>query len=313
LLIVLIIGLLFAKIVLTSDILFTFIIHLKSVDMPSSRFLVKAVSLLLLSAFMAHIGHTQEIGLQLYSLRDQFAKDVPGTMDKVRKMGFSQIELAGTYGLSFPEFIKILAENEISVTSYGADYERIKNFPQKLADEARAYGARYIVCSWIPHEGDVFTAADVEKAAYVFNNAGRIIANSGMMLVYHTHGYEFKPYRGGTLFDYMTETFDSRLVQFEMDVFWVKQAGQDPLALLKKYSNRFVLMHLKDRKKGTRNSDDGKADVESNVVLGSGDVGIAEIVREAKRLGIQYVFIEDESSRALEQIPKSLRFIRSVR
>jgi sugar phosphate isomerase/epimerase len=72
-------------------------------------------------------------------------------------------------------------------------------------------------------------------------------------------------------------------------------------------------MHLKDRKKGTRNSDDGKADVESNVVLGSGDVGIAEIVREAKRLGIQYVFIEDESSRALEQIPKSLRFIRSVR
>jgi sugar phosphate isomerase/epimerase len=234
-------------------------------------------------------------------------------MDKVRKMGFSQVELAGTYGLSFPEFIKILAENEITVTSYGADYERIKNFPQKLADEARAYGAKYIVCSWIPHEGDVFTAADVEKAAYVFNNAGRIIANNGMMLVYHTHGYEFKPYRGGTLFDYMIETFDSRLVQFEMDVFWVKQAGQDPLALLKKHSNRFVLMHLKDRKKGTRNSDDGKADVESNVVLGSGDVGIAEIVREARRLGIQYVFIEDESSRALDQIPKSLRFIRSVR
>ncbi|MDH4298637.1 MAG: sugar phosphate isomerase/epimerase, partial [Cyclobacteriaceae bacterium] len=163
----------------------------------------------------------------------------------------------------------------------------------------------------IPHEGDYLTVEDVDSAADILNKAGMILAYNGLLLCYHPHGYEFRPYKGGTLFDYMMEKFDQRYVQFEMDVFWIKQAGQDPLALLKKYSNRFVLMHLKDRKHGTLNTDNGKADVETNVVLGTGDVGIAEIFQEAKRLGIQHIFIEDESSRSLEQIPKSLKFLRT--
>lgn len=282
--------------------------------MPSSCHLGKLKTLVFFFVFLAIQSVTaQEIGLELYSLRDQFEKDVAGTMDKVRRMGFKKVEITSTYGLSFPEFIKILAKNEITVTSYGGEFDKLKSFPQKLADEARAYGAKYIVCFWIPHDDNSFTAADVDKAAEVFNTAGQIIANSGMLLCYHPHGYEFMPYKDGTLFDYMVEKFDSRFIQFEMDVFWIKQCGQDPLALLKKYSSRFVLLHLKDRKVGSQNSDDGKADVETNVVLGTGDVGIADIVREAKELGIQYFFIEDESSRAEEQIPKSAKFIRSVR
>ena len=259
------------------------------------------------------MSNAQEIGLQLHSFRDLFAKDVPGTMAKVRKMGIKEVELYGTYGLEFPDFIKILAQNEISVVSYGAQFDKLKNFPQTLADEARSYGAKYVVIFSIPFEGDSFTAEDVDKAAAVFNAAGKIIARNGLMLCYHPHGYEFKPYKDGTLFDYMVQKFDSRFVQFEMDVFWVKQAGQDPLALLKKYPNRFVLMHVKDRKKGTKNTDNGKADVESNVVLGTGDVGIVEVVREARKLGIQHLFIEDESSKAEEQVLKSIRFLRTVR
>lgn len=263
--------------------------------------------------FFARTAVAQEIGLELYSLRNQFAKDVPGTMDKVRRMGIKEVEINGTFGLSFPEFIKVLAINEIQVISYGAEYERLKNFPKKVADEARSYGAGYVACFWIPHDGDNFTAEDVDSAAEVFNEAGKIIANSGQMLVYHPHGYEFRPYKDGTLMDYMMEKFDARFVQFEMDVFWVKQAGQDPLALLKKYSTRFVLLHLKDRKRGTRNSDNGEADVESNVTLGTGDVGIAEIFQEAQHLGMQHVFVEDESSRSEEQLPKSLKFLRTLR
>lgn len=262
--------------------------------------------------FVVTTSNAQEIGLQLHSFRDLFAKDVPGTMAKVRKMGIKEVELYGTYGLEFPEFIKILAQNEISVVSYGGEYEKLKNFPQTLADEARSYGAKYIVIFSIPFEGETFTAEDVDKAAAVFNATGKLIARNGLMLCYHPHGYEFKPYKDGTLFDYMVEKFDSRFVQFEMDVFWVKQAGQDPLALLKKYPNRFVLMHIKDRKKGTKNTDNGKADVESNVVAGTGDVGIAEVVREAKKLGIQHLFVEDESSRAEEQVLKSIRYLRTV-
>jgi len=271
------------------------------------------ILILLLIFFLGQSATAQEIGLQLYSLRDQFAKDVPGTMAKVRKMGIKEVELAGTYGLAFPEFIKILAQHELTVVSYGGEFEKLKDFPQNLADEARSYGAKYVVVFWIPHDGDNFTVEDVDKAAAVFNAAGKVMARNGLLLCYHPHGYEFKAYKDGTLFDYMMEKFDSRFVQFEMDVFWIKQPGQDPVALLKKYPNRFVLMHLKDRKRGTRNSDNGHADVESNVVLGSGDVGIAEVMKEAKRIGIQHFFIEDESSRSEEQIPKSIKYLRTVR
>ena len=97
-----------------------------------------------------------------------------------------------------------------------------------------------------------------------------------------------------------------------MDVFWVKHPGQDPVALLKKYPKRFVLMHLKDRKPGTEGNQNGEADVETNVVLGKGDVGIAEIMREAKKAGVKHYFIEDESSHSVEQIPQSLEYLKSL-
>jgi sugar phosphate isomerase/epimerase len=254
----------------------------------------------------------QEIGLQLYSLRNQFAKDVPGTMAKVKEMGIKEVELAGTYGLGFPDFIKLIAKNNLKVVSYGTDFERLQNFPQSVADEARAFGAQYVACFWIPHNGDTFTKEDVDKEAEVFNAAGKILTQSGLLFCYHPHGYEFQLYNDKPLFEYMMDKFDSRYVHLEMDVFWIKQPGQDPVALLKKYSNRVVLMHLKDRKIGTPNSQDGHADDETNVVLGAGDVGIADIMKEAKELGIKHFFIEDESSNSEAQIPLSLSYLKSL-
>ncbi len=254
----------------------------------------------------------QDYGLQLYSLRDQFVKDAPGTMAKVKEMGFRNVEMAGTYGLQFHEFIRLLAQNKLNVVSFAVDFERLKNEPQKVAEEARSYGAQFVVCAWIPHEDDKFDSSDVDRATEIFNEAGRIISGYGLLLCYHPHGYEFKPHGDSTLFDYMIKKLDQRYVYMEMDVFWMKQAGQDPLALLKRYPTRFVLMHLKDRKVGTPNSDNGKTDVEANVILGTGDVGIAEIVREAKKLGIKHYFLEDESSKAEDQLPKSLAYLKSL-
>ncbi|HYG18462.1 MAG TPA: sugar phosphate isomerase/epimerase [Ohtaekwangia sp.] len=263
--------------------------------------------------FISFAAEAQEIGLQLYSLRDQFAKDVPGTMQKVKEMGIREIEMFGTYGLPFHEFIKLIAKNELQVVSFGTSFERLAEFPQAVADEARAYGAKYVVCFWIPHDGDTFTIEDVKKASAVFNKAGKILSQNGLLLCYHPHGYEFQPYEGDTLFKTMMESFDKRYVYFEMDVFWIRQAGIDPVALLKKYASRWILLHLKDRKHGTPDSTNGEADVESNVVLGQGDVGIKEIMAEAKKLGIQHYFIEDESSQAPEQIPQSIAYLKSLK
>ena len=119
---------------------------------------------------------------------------------------------------------------------------------QPAIDEAKAFGAKYIVCFWIPHKGDEFTIDNVKKAVDVFNTAGKLAKANGLSFCYHTHGYEFRPYEQGTLFDYLVQHTDAKYVNYEMDVFWVKQPGQDPVALLKKYPTRFTLLHLKDRK-----------------------------------------------------------------
>ena len=136
---------------------------------------------------------------------------------------------------------------------------------------------------------------------------------NGLKFCYHPHGYEFRPYKNGTMFDYMVRNTDPRYVNYEMDVFWVKHPGQDPVALLKKYPNRFLMLHLKDRKPGTEGNQNGNAPDETNVVLGTGDVGIAAIMKEAKKIGIKYYFIEDESPNAVEQIPQSLDFLRKLK
>ncbi|HEX5169164.1 MAG TPA: TIM barrel protein, partial [Cyclobacteriaceae bacterium] len=168
---------------------------------------------------------------------------------------------------------------------------------------------------WIPHDGDNFTFADMKKGVEVFNAAGKIFAENGIGFWYHAHGYEFRPYEGGkgTMFEYMMDNTNPAYVNFQMDVFWMKNPGQDPVALLKKYPTRWKSLHLKDRKIGTPNNLNGRQDKETNVVLGTGDVGIEEVMKTAVKLGIKHFFIEDESSRALEQVPQHIAFLKSIK
>jgi sugar phosphate isomerase/epimerase len=98
-----------------------------------------------------------------------------------------------------------------------------------------------------------------------------------------------------------------------MDVFWVKHPGQDPAALLRKYPKRFPLLHLKDREHGTPGNQNGHADDETNVVLGKGDVGIAAVMRQAKKNRVKHYFIEDESTRSVQQIPLSIAYLKTLK
>ena len=255
----------------------------------------------------------QNIGIQLYSLRDQFPKDVPGTLALIKSWGITEVEGGGTYGLSQDEFNKLLAQNALKVVSVGADFNDLDKDIDKVIKNAKAFGAKMVMCAWVPHDGDNFTLADADKAIKVFNTAGEKLAKEGLTFCYHAHGYEFRPQGNGTLFDYMAEKMNPKFANFEMDVYWVKESGTDPLKLFNKYASRIKMMHLKDRKPGTPDSDSGHADVETNVVLGSGDVGIAELMKAARKAGVKHFFIEDESSRVVQQVPQSLAFLKSIK
>ena len=252
------------------------------------------------------------IGLQLYSFRNEFKKDVPGTLQKISEMGIRQIEGGGSYGLPLEEYKALLAKNKLTMVSIGADFKELETSPETVVKNAQAFGAKYVMCAWVPHNG-VFTQEDADKAIAVFNRAGKILKENGITFCYHAHGYEFGACGKGTLFDYMAGKMNPAYANFEMDVFWVKHPGQDPVALLKKYPGRFKMMHLKDRKPGTPSTQDGHAPDETNVVLGAGDVGIAGIMKVAGKYGVKYYFIEDESPIAMEQVPQSLVFLKGLK
>jgi sugar phosphate isomerase/epimerase len=255
----------------------------------------------------------QNIGLQLYSLRNEFKKDVPGTLAKIKEWKITLIEGGGSYGLPMEEYKNLLKQNNLTMASVGAGFEELEKDPQKVVDNAKAFGAKYVMCAWVPHKEGNFTMEEINRAINVFNSAGKVLADNGIKLCYHPHGYEFRPYENGTMFDYIVQKTDPRYVNFEMDVFWVKHPGQDPVALLKKYPNRFLMLHLKDREPGTKGNQEGRAPDETNVVLGKGDVGIETIMKQAKKIGIKYYFIEDESPKSVEQIPESLKFLSNIK
>ncbi|NND79883.1 MAG: sugar phosphate isomerase/epimerase [Maribacter sp.] len=258
-----------------------------------------------------HQMSAQEYGIQLYSLRNQFKKDVEGSLKTISDWGLTNLEGGSTYGLSFEEFDALLTEYKLDVVSVGASFEDLRDNPEKVLENAKQFGAKYVMCAWIPHEGNDFDIENVKEAVAVFNKAGKLLKDEGITLAYHAHGYEFRPYANGTLFDYMAD--NAEYFAFEMDVYWVQHGGADPMALLNKYPDKFVLFHLKDMEKGVVGNNTGHEDVETNVVLGTGQIDIKGIVKRGIELGVKYMFIEDECSRVVEQVPQSLVFLKNIK
>ena len=253
------------------------------------------------------------MGLQLYSLRDQFKTNVAGTLDEVKSWGIKYVELAGTYGLPPEKFKTELDARGITPIGAHFDYKRYQDDPEGVAREAKALGLKYAGCAWIPHNGD-FDEKTCREAIAVFNKAGEVMARHGLKFFYHVHGFEFQPYGQGTLLDLLFTETNPKFVNYEMDIFWIVFPGQDPVKLLEKYPHRWVLAHLKDMKKGTPTGAlTGNTAVTNDAALGAGQMDLPAILRAAKKAGLKYYFIEDESPWSEKQVPQSLRYLEQVR
>jgi sugar phosphate isomerase/epimerase len=252
-----------------------------------------------------------EMGLQVYSLRNQFEQNgVSNTFSTINNWDIKLLEAAGNlYDLSIYEYKHELNKHNLQIVSVDSNYEELKDNPMAAVYKAAFFGAKFATFYWIPHDGK-FSIDDAKSAVEMMNKSGKILKQNGITLQYHPHGYEFYAYQDGTILDYMIQNVTE--AEFQMDVFWIKNAGGDPVEYLQKYPGRFQTLHLKDRLPGTENTLTGKQDVETNVVLGKGDVGIAAVVAEAKKQGIKYYFIEDESSRVELQLPKSIKYLQSL-
>ena len=202
----------------------------------------------------------------------------------------------------------------ISIPSTGGSFNQLQEDPMSVVKNAKALGAKYVMCAWVPHENrGNFSLEDAQKAVEVFNAAGKVLKENGITFCYHAHGYEFQPYEDGTLLDYIIENTDPENVSFEMDIFWVQFGGGNPVELLKKYGNRWKLLHLKDMKEGIAKDLTGGTNVEYNVPLGQGELDMIGILKEARKIGIAHYFIEDESSAVVNQVPESIAYLKSLK
>jgi sugar phosphate isomerase/epimerase len=252
------------------------------------------------------------IGLQLYSLRNQFSKDVPGTLQEMQSWGIKYGELAGTYNVPPADFKAQLDAHGITAISGHFGFEQYRDHLDDVVKQAETLGLKYAGCAWIPHTGN-FDEKTCREAIAVFNHAGEVLAQHHIRFFYHTHGYEFQPYGDGTLFDLLMSGTNPQNVHYEMDIFWIVFPGQDPVQLLKKYPNRFELMHLKDMAKTLKTGSlAGGTDVKNDVALGTGQIDMPAVLKAAKEIGVKWYFIEDESPSSEQQIPQTLHYLEQV-
>jgi sugar phosphate isomerase/epimerase len=257
--------------------------------------------------------YTAPFGVQTYSFRRSIGKDPAKVLDTIKSMGITEIEGGGGGGLSLQEFKKLCDDRGISIPSTGTGYDQLVNKTDSVVYRAKTLGAKYVMCAWIPHTTGSFNFENAKKAVEDFNKAGKILKENGLTFCYHAHGYEFWPYEDGTLLDYIIKNTNPEYVSFEMDIMWIYFGGGDPAALLKKYGNRWKLMHVKDMKKGTKRDLTGLTSPENDVAVGTGELDIPSIMREAKRIGIKHYFIEDESSNIIIQIPQTIAYLKSLK
>jgi sugar phosphate isomerase/epimerase len=228
-------------------------------------------------------------GLQLYTLRDVLPKDVKGTLQQVASFGYKQLEgyeggQGIFWGMKNTELKSFLDSQGLTMVSTHCNIN--KDFEQK-ADQAAAIGMKYLIC---PYLGPQKTIDGYKTAAEKFNQCGDICKQRGMRFAYHNHDYSFKPTDGQLGQDVMMQNTNADTVDYEMDMYWVVNAGQEPMAWMQKYPGRFKLCHVKDR--GAVPAGSQKFE---SVDLGKGNIDYKRIVKEVSGLGMQYFIVEQEA------------------
>lgn len=240
------------------------------------------------STSMLGLENIKEFGLQLYTLRDVFPKDPKGVLKQVAEMGYKQIEsFEGDkgifWGMTNTEFKKYMDDLEMKIVSSHCDIN--KDF-EKKANEAAAIGMKYLIAPWVGPQKNIDA---FKKIAERFNQLGAICKTAGLRFAYHNHDYSFKPVDGQIPQDVMMQNTDPSLVDFEMDIYWVVTAGEDPIKWFEKYPNRFRLSHIKDRKKNVPLSD-----TNASCIVGQGQIDFKKILKAAEKKGLQYFIVEQE-------------------
>lgn len=259
--------------------------------------------------FSAAERRIEKVGLELYTVRDALKSDFEGTLARVAKIGYKEVEMAGylenVNNLNPPpkRVREILNSNGLTAPSTHVPYAVLspENWPHAL-EASEIIGHKYIVNPSIDR-ALVKTLDGWKKAAETFNRAGKESLRSGIQLTYHNHVEEFTPIEGKRPYDVLLSECDPKYLKMEMDLGWAHHAGVDPLEYFAKYPGRFPLVHVKDFDKSGTMTD-----------VGSGEIDWKAIFAKADLAGIKHYYVEfDDPKSPFDSIQKSYTYLEKLR
>ncbi len=255
----------------------------------------------------------KEIGLQLYTLRDELSKDVKLTLEKVKAAGYTNVETYGFsikdqfWGISPKELKNLLDKNKLKAVSghYNlGSFLYDGNTAELIAaiDAAKILKSEFLTIPWVdePFRKNI---EDYKTIAGRLNEAAKMCKASGLTLAYHNHDFEFQVHDGITGYEILLKETDKDLVFFELDLYWVFRSQNNPLQLFKENPGRFKMWHIKDM---------DKLNAALNTEVGSGSIDFKAIFKEAQLSRMKYFFVEQENNFAnnvFDSIKTSCNFI----
>ncbi|MCX2473916.1 sugar phosphate isomerase/epimerase [Pedobacter sp. MC2016-05] len=256
-----------------------------------------AIATVILAPSIGCVAQKKAVGLQLYSLRAELPKDVKGTIEKVAKAGFTEVELYGFsikdqfWGMNPIEFKKLLDANGLKAPSghYGLGSYLTDGNTAELEEAivaAKILGSEYVTIPWLD-QSIRKTAEDYKKIAAKINVAGKMCKDAGLRLAYHNHDFEFQKLGETTGYQILLNETDKNLVDFELDLYWVVRSGNDPIKLFTDNPGRFTMWHVKDM---------DKTNPALNTEVGSGSINWKPIFADAKLSGMKHFFVEHETN-----------------
>jgi len=228
--------------------------------------------------------HLDRIGLQLYTVRHDMARDLAGTLARVAAIGYQEVEFHDYFGHAPTAVRAALTAEGLDAPATHVDYSLLGDGWDGVLDAATTIGHRYVLVAWIPAT-ERQDAAGWRRIAERFNRAGERTRAAGLRFGYHNHDYEFAPRDGAIPYDMLLAETDPALVTMEMDLYWITKGGLDPLTYFARHPGRFELVHVKD----------SAGPPEHRMVdLGTGTIDFASIAARSQQAGIRHWFVEHD-------------------
>ena len=260
---------------------------------------------------------TKDLGIQLYSLRNELPDDRLGVLQKISDIGYKYLEtylLEGEHHLGYPiaEYKKMLDDMGLQVMSGHIPTGRtapelegtlVNNF-EKAIEDAIYLGQKYIVCPYL-QDSERTSLDDYKATIELLNKSGEKCKEAGITFAYHNHEFEFEEMEGQIPMEMIIEQTDPDICQIELDIYWSTFAGRDAIELFNKYPNRFALWHVKDMNKENR---------EETTFVGGGSIDYSRIFQNAQNSGMEYFFVEQEHypTPVFEGIESSFKHLQSI-